>query len=374
MKQIAKPRNPSMDVIRTFAILFVVSVHFFANIKYNDVPVVGGSMYVMTLFRTFFMICVPLFLLLSGFLMCNKPVSLSHYGKLIRTLVIYALAGLLCHLFVTEIQGKEVAWRKFLVDLLRFRAAPYGWYVEMYIGLFLLCPFLNVLYHNLKNQKQKLLLVLTLFFITSLPTMTNIYHPALSWFLNPASESSYLKVLPDYWIMFYPVTYYIIGCYLREFPLKLNKWLHLGLMAATFVVNGSFNFYRSHGVNLILGLWQQYYGVFQVLMSVLFFTFFANLSYRRLPRWCATVLRYISEWSFGAYLLSWIFDQWFYPILRNAVPTVAGRFWYFPVMVGAVFLCSTLLSGLLNVIYNTVSRQGKRLIHFKKGGSQLERL
>ena len=31
----------------------------------------------------------------------------------------------------------------------------YSWYVNMYIGLFILIPFLNTIWQNLKTEKQK---------------------------------------------------------------------------------------------------------------------------------------------------------------------------------------------------------------------------
>ena len=61
-------------------------------------------------------------------------------------------------------------------ELLAFTGAPHAWYVEMYIGLFLLILFLNVLYHGLTSRRQKQVLILTLLAVTALPALTNLYH------------------------------------------------------------------------------------------------------------------------------------------------------------------------------------------------------
>lgn len=82
-----KKRDIGLDLTRIVAFVSVVSIHFFLNSGYYDAPVVGKRMYIMTLGRTFFGICVPLFMLLSGYLMINKSISIekraifSYYKK-----------------------------------------------------------------------------------------------------------------------------------------------------------------------------------------------------------------------------------------------------------------------------------------------------
>lgn len=67
-----KERDSSLDILRIVAFLSVISVHFFLNNGFYDQLVVGKRMYVMTILRSFFMDCVPLFLTLTGFLMNKK--------------------------------------------------------------------------------------------------------------------------------------------------------------------------------------------------------------------------------------------------------------------------------------------------------------
>ena len=93
----------------------------------------------------------------------------------------------------------------------------------MYIGLFLLIPFLNIIYNNLKSQKHKQILVWTLFCLTILPSMFNIFNFETShWWAVPSSSDIFSKIVPAWWINFYPITYYFVGCYLREYGLKIK--------------------------------------------------------------------------------------------------------------------------------------------------------
>ncbi len=65
-------RNPALDIIRIVAAFTVLSVHFFLHNGFYYETVQGTSMYIMTLMRTLFSVCVPLFMILTGYLMCNK--------------------------------------------------------------------------------------------------------------------------------------------------------------------------------------------------------------------------------------------------------------------------------------------------------------
>ena len=70
-----KKRSAAADIVRCFAFFCVVSVHFFLKNGYYTQPVKGERMFVMTVMRSFFIICVPLFLTLSGYLLRTKELS-----------------------------------------------------------------------------------------------------------------------------------------------------------------------------------------------------------------------------------------------------------------------------------------------------------
>jgi len=74
-----KKRNPSLDIIRCIALFSVISVHFFLNNGFYGEIVIGKTMYIATIFRSMFMVCVPLFLVLTGYLMSGKKLSKTYY-------------------------------------------------------------------------------------------------------------------------------------------------------------------------------------------------------------------------------------------------------------------------------------------------------
>ena len=75
-------RDIGLDLTRILAFLAVPSVHFFLNSTYYDTAIVGPRMALMTVMRTAFMVCVPLYMLLSGYLSAGKHIPLTRSGLL----------------------------------------------------------------------------------------------------------------------------------------------------------------------------------------------------------------------------------------------------------------------------------------------------
>ena len=146
-------RDIGLDLTRILAFLAVPSVHFFLNSTYYDTAIVGPRMALMTVMRTAFMVCVPLYMLLSGYLSAGKhipltrPGLLGYYKKLLPIFLTYALSTGVILLYRALWLGEEQTIRSAVKNLLSFQ--QYSWYMNMYFGLLLLTPFLNALWQSL---------------------------------------------------------------------------------------------------------------------------------------------------------------------------------------------------------------------------------
>lgn len=373
MKQVSiKPRNPAMDVIRCVALFSVISVHFFLNSGFYNQPVLGKGMFVMTIMRTAFMVCVPLFLVLSGYLMCNHSISKRYYRGIITVLGIYILASIACLIYKGAILNFDITFGNAVFGILDFSAANYSWYIEMYLGLFLLIPFLNILYHNIGTKKHKLLLILTLLFLASIPNIINIYNfNIVGWWKTPTLSSTYNKLMPSWWENIYPLTYYFIGCYIKEFNLKIKKSTNILLFFGVVILFGTFNYYRSYGDIFIWGDYQSWGALPNVISTTLLFTFLANINFETYPQWFKNLFKNLSALCLGAYLVSYIFDGTFYPILNAAVPYMPHRLFYYILIVPLIFICSLALSFVITIIYNELRKLITYIYRFVKNYKQL---
>lgn len=337
------------DAVRIAACFLVVSVHFFYNNGFYRTPVIGGRMAAMVFMRSYFMICVPLFILLTGYLMRKQQLGIAYYAKIKKTLIIYLLASTACILFriFYSKEKPDIFW-----GYLSFSGAPYAWYIEMYIGLFLLIPFLNLAYNGIKTKKGKLVLIATCLLLTSLPAMLNIYNFSTDgWWSDPTVSTSYQKLVPAWWTGIYPLTYYFIGAFIGEFQVKLNRKLNLGLIVLCAGLCGLYAWWRSRGTNFITGVWNTYSSLFVAANATLLFIFLIHKDYSKRPAGYKKALRFLSGLTLGAYLLSYIFDKLFYPILAKHVPDVPDKLPYYLIIVPAVFVCSVAGSFVLEMVY-----------------------
>ncbi|MBO5408707.1 MAG: acyltransferase family protein [Clostridia bacterium] len=360
-------RNTALDITRIVAMFSVVAIHFSLNTGYYDEPMLEQPMILFTILRTAFIYCVPLFILLSGYLLNHKTLSVKYYSGITKTLGIYVLSAISCIVFKSIPSDKPLTFQELLFGILDFSGANYAWYIEMYIGLFLLIPFLNLIYHGLQGKGQKKVLIFTLISLTSLPTVLNIFNFSVPrWFLTPYLSREYQPLVPDWWVGIYPITYYMLGAYLKEFPLKLKKRYLFLLYSVAVVIFGCFNFYRDYGGYFSWGSYADWFGMQALILSVLMFSFLSKLKTDRYPSIIKKIFAHLSDLCLGAYLMSYIADTVCYAILRKNVPLVTDRMQYFIPTVLLVGVASLLMSQILNWIYKGIEFLVKQIIHLIK--------
>lgn len=360
-------RNASMDIIRIVAAFTVLSVHFFLHNGFYSQIVEGVPMYIMVLTRTLFSVCVPLFMILTGYLMSHKTLSRKYYSGISKTLIVFVLATLACMIFKAVHDNEPLSLKSFILGTLDFTGANYSWYIEMYIGLFLLVPFLNLAYNKLKNKRQKQVLVLTLVFLTIIPTLFNIFNfdnPA--WWSDPKSSDTFAKLVPSWWMGFYPIAYYFTGCYIREYGIRLKTRSMLVLFLLAILIFGTFNFYRSYGTTFKSGIYVYWYGFEPYILSVLLFVLLSRIKTENMNEKVKFVLWKVSDLALGIYLISYIFDMLVYPVLNEKITTMTDRLPFYFVTVPIVFICSMLASAVLNIAAKYIQIFFKKLVEFIK--------
>ena len=349
-------RSPALDVIRCVACFCVISVHSCIYTGFYAMLRDGGAPALLMLVRIVSMCCVPLFMLLSGYLLCHKTCSAAYYRKAGKTVFIYIAASLFCvygyPFLYTHLAGllglpcQAFAPVRFFRDgvlkILDFSAAPYAWYVEMYLGLFLIVPFLNLLYEALATKKQKTIFLLIGILLTILPRFFNAL-----WHKESADAAlSYQKLLPQWWAQMYPLTYYFLGCCFREYRPAVRPWKCLafasGAAALVFLLGRMFP-----GA---LAEWCEWNSPWNLLFSASLFLFFLNLDYSRVSQPVKRALARLSDLALGAYLVSWAFDGLFYPAVRARVEWRRAP-GYVLVLIPLVFVCSLCVSFCISSLY-----------------------
>ncbi len=306
--------------------------------------------------------------------MNKKALSKKYYFGIVKLLIIYVLAAIACFIFKGLYDGAELSLKKLFLGTFDFTNANYSWYIEMYIGLFMLIPFLNLIYNNLKNKKQKQILVITFIALTTLPTVFNIYNfDSLEWWVHPSISKEFSKLIPSWWMGIYPLTYYFTGCYLKEFGVKFKTHTLLPAFVIAAILFGSLNYFRCFGVNFTTSINVFWYGFEPYILSVLLFSLLLRINTQNFAKNLKLILWKLSDLVMGMFLLSFIFDKIIYTILNKNVSEVTQRFPYFFITVTFVFICSACGAFVLDLVEKGIMfvyKQTVKLVKSKKQKSK----
>ncbi len=320
----SRERDFGLDLARAGALFIVVTAHFFLNIGFYDVPMQGWVMALCALLRQAFLPAVSIFLFLSGWLCIGRTWSRRYLLGLLPVIFCWLICSVLTLVFRMFYFHEEYSLIGIVRRTLDYSAAPYSWYVEMYIGLYLMMPLLNAGWRGMDDSGKKAT-VLFLFALTSLNTFVNQGY----------------KLLPSWWTRFYPVTFYLMGAWMREHPLKCRGvWLVLGWLGFA-AVGTALRWYEGAGEPFTWAEYVDNNGFFTAMEGVFLFSLLSRCRGTHTPTPLRRLVLLLSRMSLPAYLLSYISDTFIYPILNAAMPDIAHRLPWLPVSVAAGLLFST---------------------------------
>lgn len=339
-------RNFNLDVIRCVAVIHILCSHFLLHANfYFSGPVIGPAMEISLILRQAFHSCVPIFLMLSGYLMNRKTLSLKYYKGISKILILYGLSCIPIWICRTIYENAIYTLGGLFHSFVNFEF--YSWYIGMYICLYLLIPFLNKMYHQLESKQNKMILIGTLILLTSMPSLLNHYGVAL---------------IPTYFESFYPLTYYFMGAFLFEYAddVKLTA-LPLFLLHVTVLIGG--------GLFILSQVRGQYYydvalfvdhgHLLNVCSTPLLFLTILKSDYSKVPKPICKLVQTISLVSLQLYLVSYAFDVRVYTEFNEQYwGGYADRFLRFPIPVFKVFIYSFITALIIQFIYDQIKKIG----------------
>ncbi len=353
-KSSIKPKlmwDPSVDMIRCCAFTMVVMVHFFLNSGIYNLPVASKTAFAMCTLRSFSVASVPLFMMLTGFLQKEKRPEVSYFVRIIPVLTVYGLCSLANIAFTDIYASVHDTPAQVVMKILNFKGAKYAWYVEMYITLFLTAPYINLAWKGLKNRRARSVLIGIACFTAIAPALLNIWDiGSLEWWRRPSSGSEYNKLVPDWFKRLYPFAYYLIGCYLAEYKIRLKRTKCVCGIIIMTIAAGAFNYWRSWPGKFISGDWSNYASPFTAAIAVLVFIYFLSGNYENMSTRTRSFWKAWASVTFGAYLLSRIPDIVVYNRLAQFVPNPGSRLVWMFVTVPVIAVISCIMSRIVNIV------------------------
>lgn len=357
--QPVKPYYAGIDIVKILAVFMVVCIHTYLHDGMYGEPITGTKFILPIMCRWLAYTCVPLFMISTGYLMKNKKFSGKYYLGLVKIIVIYIIVSIICMKFNHDKYGSDFSepWTV-LKGFLEYSNANYAWYVNYYIAIFLCIPFLNLAFNGLETKGQRFILVATVAGLTVF---------ARSLFLG-FDRTNQIRLLPDYMNGAWPLAYYFVGAFIREYPPKRNIknkiLIILGLAVSVWFITWST--YKQSIINFDEG--QRFisyhfndYGTYPVyLIAVFIFMLLFDITAKN--KVVKFILRQISGATLATYMISYIFDAKNYGEFNEKYPVVYDRWSHAIEIVGKNFLCALVCGLIIHNVYNLCEFLIKKLI------------
>ena len=331
-----KERKLNIDLLKCIAIVFVVGVHFFLHTNYYGQSFTFKSIFLSSFIWMILMTCVPLFIMTTGYLMKDKTYSEDYFIKLLPVIGIYALTAAVYTFFDMRVVNEEYLGKLF-ENIFSF--SHYAWYVNLYIGLYMLIPFLNAGFNSLTSRKNQVVVLGILVLFTIVP-------PTLSLLNNNEQNFMILPhIIPDYWKGLWPITYYLLGAFLASSKKKLS---FKELVIVIFILDILSVFGLAATSETSFGIEYRILPVF--LLSSLIFYSVIHLKVSIKNEWLKRVILFISKNTLPIYLLSVIGDYYWYPKMVEKWGDFTNLFLRFPLIVIFLLIQAILMTFILNTL------------------------
>lgn len=339
-----KERIAGIDIVKTIAAVFVVSIHQIAQTHIMAVNLSGAAPFALVMFRYIVMACVPLFIMSTGYLQINKEPTKKFYLGILPILASYLFSSIFAVWVNVRMTGEQFHLGWSIIHIFNFTENNYAWYVEMFIGLYLIIPFLNKAYNSVEKKSAKQIMIGIFVFLTILSGFPLIFN----------TKTFYYDVLPDYWAAMYPITYYFIGAYFKEYRPKINKALNILLIIVCALIPTVIEFIVARG-----GVFDDYAYIFNgfnslsaCVIAALIFMLFYNVDFKL--RSAKTAVKSISVASLEIYLWSNLVEKCVYRYIDIPHP------WKLPAMIGIVFVLSFICAKAQRALF----RMAKKIFSF----------
>lgn len=253
-------RNPTYELLRIMAMFLIVVNHYAMFVP------VDFSSHEYNIFFKYFLqtggkFGVNLFILITGYFMCTASFRAAKLLSLLAKCFTYSVG---CYLILSVI-ANTFSVAGFVSSCFPVITNEY-WFITAYVGVYLLCPYINQLFHTMDSlQRTKLTVILTVM-LSIIPTFT----------LQATWTSNFVWLAYLYWV----------GAYVRmdlaekikksRLLLPISVVLFIGIALSCVIIT-----LASHSIPILsynIGHFRNMTSFPLLLSSVLFFVWFGTIS------------------------------------------------------------------------------------------------
>lgn len=340
MKSISK-KQINLELLRILSMLMIVTLHFLGhgNVLLTVQPNTLSYYFAWTIEGICY-ISVNCYILISGYFLVDSHFKLKKFLNLIIQVFFYSILIYILLCLLGAIRFSPLSLLKAFTPTL---SGEY-WFVTVYVGMYILCPFINILIHNM-NQKQHMYCIILSVALFSIHPSLLFYSQGLNfgggtgivWFLVLYLIAAYIKKYhkPNFRPRSYIILYIIFSALV-----PISKFT-LELCSKQTNINISNNGILSKLINNIY----QYNSFFVLCGSVLIFLVFLNIKNDFLSK----KILYVSPLCFGIYLIH--DNNNIRPLLWGLInPSLYTEKWFFPLLLFLVVILIFIFCAFIEVI------------------------
>lgn len=166
--RIDKGRETNLEVLRIIMTLGVICLHYNnPNAGQALVYSKGINIYILYFIESLFICAVNVFILMSGFFLCEtKKRSLLKPLQLITQLIFFS-----CISYFLEVLTKDISFsvKKAILSLI-----PNNYYLVLYITLYLISPYINIMLREMNVKKIRRMTILCYLLFSIWPTIVDV--------------------------------------------------------------------------------------------------------------------------------------------------------------------------------------------------------
>ncbi len=329
-----------IDFIRVFSIIMVITLHCICDYYANTANAGRALWYTLGYVNELARVGVPLFFMISGFLLLSRDITnvWEFYKKrILKVGIPFIIYDILYYVYMSAASGKTITVQRFFAELLNSGSAYHLWFVYSIIFIYLLMPFLQMIVKSCSRKMLMLFFVLTIFQTGIRPFINTAFGGSVYIFLTDDGFVGYIG---------YVILGYILGTY--DFGKGARRAI-MALSALFFILTpiismssaartGEFLFIGGYSINHYI----EAAGVF----------IWCKTHFRKSNR----LVSYLSGASFGAYLIHVLVLEIIKPVSLPLPPSVVMLIWLAVTLVlsfawGGIEKCLTaLLRGIIKPI------------------------
>ncbi|WP_164713765.1 acyltransferase [Shimwellia blattae] len=266
-----------MRILSIFAVIVLHQASAFSLYENTSL-----EWWVVDFYNSFARWCVPVFIMLSGYLLLHKEEGFyvfyrKRLSRILIPLIFWSFFYLLWNFTIHYFKwGGDIGFYQMIKALLTGRPYYHMWFLYMIPFIYITTPYLRILTKNL-NKKEYLFLVVIFFLFSASDYIYKMIY----------LQMSFAKTSSIFHVFIYYIGYFLLGGYINKFNVKMPL-LHSVLGFVFFAVitmilhcyNGQYS-YANLSLNVILCSIFVFFMVMYTDKIVLstYNVFFANVSF-----------------------------------------------------------------------------------------------